>query len=254
MELPHAGFSPNVTLPPLPPIRTAANVGAMFCNDNGYFGGVRIACNGSNINPVALNILNLKLPNGSYYIPGSGNGGYQTVPYSIPAKFQEDQFLINIDYKITGKNTIAERFFYAHDPQLSNFTGVLSSGAFVALNNLPGAPSNIVTGNVNGVVKLTSTLTANLSNEMRISGQHYLLTDTPLLRPRSPTATLKSPRWFPRWTRSTSSTSQVCSFWVGTASWTTTPPTSTNGPTRFLGRMASTRFARALRWSADSGT
>ena len=118
-----SGFSPNVTLPPLPAIRTAANVGAMFCGDTGYFGGVPIACNGSNINPVALNILNLKLSNGSYYIPASANGGYQTVPYSIPAKFQEDQFLINTDYKITGKNNIAERFFFAHDPQLSNFTG-----------------------------------------------------------------------------------------------------------------------------------
>ena len=31
------------------------------------------------------------------------------------------------------------------------------------------------------MVKLNSTLTANLSNEMRISGQHYLLTDTPIL-------------------------------------------------------------------------
>jgi hypothetical protein len=177
-----SGFSPNVTLPPLPATRTAASVGAMFCGDTGYFGGVPIACDGSNVNPVALNILNLKLSNGSYYIPGSSNGGYQTVPYSIPAKFQEDQFLVNTDYKITGKNTIAERFFYTRDPQLSNFTGgPPGTGSPGGSGSLPGAPSNTVTGNVDGVVKLTSTMTANLSNEMRISGQHYLVTDTPIL-------------------------------------------------------------------------
>ena len=51
----------------------------------------------------------------------------------------------------------------------------------LTVSSLPGAPSNIVTGNVDGVVKLTSTLTVKLSNEMRISGQHYLLTDTPIL-------------------------------------------------------------------------
>ena len=34
--------------------------------------GPNLACNGSNLSPVALNILNLKLPNGQYYFPSSG--------------------------------------------------------------------------------------------------------------------------------------------------------------------------------------
>ena len=176
-----AGFSPNVTLPPLPATRDAQNVADMYCGETGIFGGVQIDCNVPNINPVALKILNLKLPNGSYYIPGSSNGSFQTVPYTLPAKFREDQFLINTDYVITSKHTVTGKFFYSHDPQTSSFTETVGGPPGVSANGLPGAPSNIVTGDINGVVKLTSTLTANLSNEMRISGQHYLLTDTPLL-------------------------------------------------------------------------
>lgn len=172
-----SGFSPNVTLPPMPTMRTAAELGALYCGSSGYFGGVTVACDGSNINPVALSLLNLKLANGSYYIPGSGNGSYEAVPYTIPAKFDEDQFLVNTDYKINDKNTVIERFFYSRDPQVSNFTGAIQQGP----SSLPGAPSNIVTGDISGVVRLNTKINANLSNEMRISGQHYLLTDTPVL-------------------------------------------------------------------------
>ena len=41
----------------------------------GTFGGPNVACDGSNISPVMLNILNLKLPNGNYYFPSSGSIG-----------------------------------------------------------------------------------------------------------------------------------------------------------------------------------
>ena len=37
--------------------------------------GLQIACDGSNINPVAIALLQVKLPDGSYYIPGSGTSG-----------------------------------------------------------------------------------------------------------------------------------------------------------------------------------
>ena len=39
---------------------------------------VQVACNGSNINPVALAMLQLKLPGGSYYIPSSNTGQFLT--------------------------------------------------------------------------------------------------------------------------------------------------------------------------------
>jgi hypothetical protein len=167
-----SGFS-TVNLPSLPDSRTATDLGAMYCGETGLFGGVAIDCGGSNINPVAVNILNLKLPSGSWLVPGSSNNGLQTVPYSIPAKFQEDQFLINTDYTVTVKEKLAERVFFSSAPQHSSFTG---SGS------LPGTPSDSLMKNLSAVVLLTSTLTAGMENQIRVSGQHYLLTDT-LLSP-----------------------------------------------------------------------
>ncbi len=52
----------------------AAALGQANCGfaNWGWTGGANVKCDGSNISPVALNILNLKLPDGSYYFPGSG--------------------------------------------------------------------------------------------------------------------------------------------------------------------------------------
>ena len=86
--------SAGYTTPILPPIPTGdrsstsafqAALGAAICpannpgnkSDQTFQGGVQVACSGSNINPVAINLLQLKNPNGSYYIPSSSNGQYQ---------------------------------------------------------------------------------------------------------------------------------------------------------------------------------
>ncbi len=185
------GYSSGVYLPPIPAgDRSSASfpqsVGARFCPDNNLLangqydphyltamGGVQVACDGSNINPVAINYLKLKLANGADAIPGSSNGGFQQTPYSIPAKFQEDQVLFNTDYALTAKERLIERLFYSRDPQTNNFPGGPA--------NLPGTLSTTVTANLYGVVKLDSALTPRLTNEMRISGQHNLLKDTPLV-------------------------------------------------------------------------
>ncbi len=171
------GFDPAgssaVNLAPLPDSRTAANLGAMYSGQTGFWGGVAIAPDGSNINPVAVNILNLKLPGGAWLVPGSTDNSLEGVPYSIPAKFQEDQLVINTDYGVTGKEKLAERVFFSRAPQHSSFTGSSS---------LPGTPSDSLLENLSAVALLTSTLTARLENQVRVSGQHYLATDT-LLSP-----------------------------------------------------------------------
>jgi Carboxypeptidase regulatory-like domain/TonB-dependent Receptor Plug Domain len=81
-------------LAPLPSVRTAPAIGAALCPANhpnnpafdvfltGVVPGIQVACDGSNISPVALNWLNLKNPNGSYYVPGSGTDNYQFVKFS----------------------------------------------------------------------------------------------------------------------------------------------------------------------------
>src|SRR5215471_10707152 len=57
----------------------AANCPANHVGDSnfGTFGGPNVACDGSNINDVALNILNIKLNDGSYFFPSSGTSAYR---------------------------------------------------------------------------------------------------------------------------------------------------------------------------------
>ena len=176
------GYS-TPTLPPIPagdrstPAFQAA-LGAAWCPANHpgnsryttVAGGVQVACDGSNINPVALNFLNLKLPNGSYYIPGSTNGGFQLAPFSDPARFTEHQAVANIDYVINSQHTLSARFFTSQDPQTIPFSS--------ANGELPGTPASYLYANTNAALKLTSILTNTLVNEGRMSYQRNLAANT----------------------------------------------------------------------------
>ncbi len=100
--------------------RSAAALGALFGGQSGAAGGVAVAADGSNINPVALAILNFKFPNGSYAIPNPQSispSGVGQSSFSIPAHFREDQFSVNLDHKISNNNQLSGRFFYSRDPQ-----------------------------------------------------------------------------------------------------------------------------------------
>jgi hypothetical protein len=168
------------TLPPIPggdrsntaAFRTA--LGSAFCPDNHpgnsrfktVNGGIQVACDGSNINPVAINFLQLKLPNGNYYIPGSANGGFQLTPISQPAHFTEHQAVANVDYAINSKHTLSARFFTSQDPQTLSFTNFTGE--------LPGTPANALYANTEAVLKLTSILGNSLVNEGRLSYQRNL--------------------------------------------------------------------------------
>ncbi|HSR07982.1 MAG TPA: carboxypeptidase-like regulatory domain-containing protein, partial [Bryobacteraceae bacterium] len=146
----------GVTTALLPPIPVgdrsapgfAAQLGAASCpqnhpGDNNFktpSGSQNVLCDGSNINPVALNILNIKLPNGQYYIPGSGVSGYKQATFTSPAIYNGDQYLVNFDYLINAKQTLAGRWFYTNDPQIAPLGG-----------QLPGAPNLLGFDNVNAV-------------------------------------------------------------------------------------------------------
>jgi hypothetical protein len=127
--------------------------------------GTQVACNGSNINPVAVQIMQLKLPGGAYYLPTSGTGAYSTTAYSIPAVYQENQGLANADYVINSTNTLSVRTFYSVDPTAAPFQN--SAGAL----QIPGTPFNFTFENAADVLKLTSILSPNIVNEARISYQ-----------------------------------------------------------------------------------
>ena len=154
------------TLFPLTDDRSAAAIGAAGCASAKPFnGGVTVACNGSNINPVALNLLRQKIANGTYLIPtpqriATVNGntvGLST--FSIPSHYSEDQFLINTDYLFTSKHTLSQRYFYSRQPQNQPFSSTTNT------------PGNGVTPNFNSqvaVLKLTSALSSRFLNEALI--------------------------------------------------------------------------------------
>src|SRR5205814_2188052 len=85
-----------------------------------FAGGVQVACDGSNIHPVALKLLQLKQADGSYLIPtpqtilASGvTAGLGFSSYSIPSTYDEDQGLFNMAYVISKKHTVTGRLYHA---------------------------------------------------------------------------------------------------------------------------------------------
>ena len=122
----------TVTLiePPLTNDRSPTAIGKQFAGLKGASGGVAINPDGSNINPVALALLNFKLPDGSYLIPTPQtvnpskpftSSGFSA--FTQPCSFEEDQGLGNVDTIISGKSQLAARFFMAAIDQLVTFPG-----------------------------------------------------------------------------------------------------------------------------------
>jgi hypothetical protein len=140
-------------------------LGAAFCHSpNGPFtggpGAMTVACNGSNINPIAMNFLQAKNTDGTYFIP-SGSG---RVAYSYPAYDREYQGMLNLDYVVNAKNTLAFRGYSSQEPQLLPL-----DGDFLGPNMLPGSPLSVQYAYKNAALKLTSILTNSLVNEARVS-------------------------------------------------------------------------------------
>ena len=185
------GGSTSVLLFPLPDDRTAANVGAALCPANHpgnpayntFFGINQVACDGSNISPQSLALLNTKLANGQYYIPGNPTGQYGPVVYSDPATYTEHQLIANADWVINQKNTLAVRYFWTADPQFLPFPPGLSGVS----SNTEGSPVTLKYGNTNAVLRLTTLVTNNLVNELHASGQRNVAhgTDSTPVTPQS---------------------------------------------------------------------
>jgi hypothetical protein len=159
----------STTLPPLTNDRSAAGLGAQFCPQNNptsktfFPETVQVACDGSNINPVALKILQAKLPNGTYYIPTPQTilqNGFGFSSWSIPAHFTEDQYMINTDYVISSKHTLSGRVFISENPWELTFS---------ANGQTPGNAYNQHYADESVVLKLTSILTPSVVNEARVS-------------------------------------------------------------------------------------
>lgn len=160
-----AGSLSSNSLPPLTDDRSAATLGQEFCGAVGPNGGTTVACDGSNINPVAINLLNIKLPNGTYLIPTPQTitNGVGFSAFSLPGRFTEDQFLINGDYVISAKHRLAERYFYARAPQDIPF-----SQCFFSTPCTPGSDQGAQFNNHVASLKLTSLLSNAFVNEAMV--------------------------------------------------------------------------------------
>jgi hypothetical protein len=82
----------------------------------------------TSVNPVALNLLNVKLPDGQFVIPTPQPNGHYSG--SAVSSYREDQFNTNIDYQINQRNSLTVKFFFSNAPQ---FVALPSGGA-----NVPG--------------------------------------------------------------------------------------------------------------------
>ena len=142
--------------------------------------GIPVATNGSNINLVALQLLQKTGPatglNHGFYIPsvpfGSNGLPLTTTPISdaVPTQANEDQYLGNLDWFISSKNTLSERFFTAKDPQDQSFVCLPSPGTI--LNSCaPGSPEDVTYTADSGTLKLTTVAMSNFVNEALISFQ-----------------------------------------------------------------------------------
>ncbi|MEQ1354444.1 MAG: TonB-dependent receptor [Candidatus Acidiferrum sp.] len=159
-----ANCSSQINVPPITDDRSREALGALFAGQRGVnqnlIGsklaapgnppvpiGPAIAADGSNINPVAMALLQMKLPNGAYVIPTP-----QTVDpsrpfesqgfsaYSFACPYTEDQFMANGDWEIPAKSKLWARFFFANTD--TDFTlpgpgvgGATAPGFPVALTN-----------------------------------------------------------------------------------------------------------------------
>src|SRR5437867_607082 len=127
--------------PPLTDDRSAAALGRLFAGQRGQNGGTAILDDGSNINPVALRFLNLRLPNGNYLFPTPQTIN-QSLPFarqgfsafSDPCTFDENQLMANADYLQTEKSKFAFRYFFSNS---------LSKVSFTNNSAAPGTPYDL---------------------------------------------------------------------------------------------------------------
>jgi hypothetical protein len=146
------------TLPPIPLARTPASLGAIFGGQTGLFGGVPIAPDGSNISPVALNLLNAENPDGSFVIPSpqiaSSGINYTAV---LPGRYDEDQFNTNLDVNLRKPDQLSAKFFFSNSDQNVPFSGA----------TVPGFPALRSFGNRNVSIAYTHIFSTQTVNQFR---------------------------------------------------------------------------------------
>ncbi|HEY6333482.1 MAG TPA: carboxypeptidase regulatory-like domain-containing protein, partial [Blastocatellia bacterium] len=122
----------------------------------------------SALNPAAVSIFNLKLPNGAFLIPSSGfadtvAGEAQTTALGGNAEimqqatFKANQGNGNIDYVVNSKDRLAFKYYYQDDPTFSPF----------AISPLAGQPQSLLASGQTGSITNTTILSPSVVWEQK---------------------------------------------------------------------------------------
>jgi hypothetical protein len=155
--------------------RTAAGLGAAF------------GINPATISPIALNILNARLPNGQFAIPSSGvigvaaNAAVPTVQTGL-SRYRENQFNANFDIVASDNHSLASKLFYADNPTRQANYNFAGTG-----NRLEGQPPTQLNGfgadftNRQFLYSLTDNyvFNSNISNQARFGFYRLRVTSFP---------------------------------------------------------------------------
>jgi Carboxypeptidase regulatory-like domain/TonB dependent receptor len=114
----------------------------------------------SSVDPIALALLNARLPNGQLVIPTPQPNGHYSG--SAISAYVEDQFNTNFDHRVSGKNWLSARFFFANQPSTIALPTLKGSGA-----NVPGFGTEQRLNNRVLVLQDVHAFSPGLFNEVR---------------------------------------------------------------------------------------
>ncbi|HVI07289.1 MAG TPA: TonB-dependent receptor [Candidatus Binatia bacterium] len=101
-------------------------------------GGFSRSCTAADMNPIALNIMNMKAPDGSYFIPNAAtdptqlanlqNQGGDAEIQGSPSRFTADQVNANLDYVFNSSDRLAGKYYFQRDPNVDEFASSYFAG------------------------------------------------------------------------------------------------------------------------------
>jgi Carboxypeptidase regulatory-like domain len=108
--------------------RSAATLAAVANNNWPCGGADEPPCvTPGSVDPVALAMMNYKLPNGQYLIPSANPNFTPTLNFpenvflTQPAYFITDQAISDLDYLVSSKDTLSLKYYYQRDPTTAPF-------------------------------------------------------------------------------------------------------------------------------------
>jgi len=123
----------------------------------------------TSIDPVALAIMNAKLPNGTFVIPTPNSPSsltpstpFNTIVQGPAATLTADQFNANVDYDFGAKDRLAGKYFFQRDPTTDPFPPLSGSGGQVL-----GFPSQLTAGSQTLSLDNATILSPSLTWEQR---------------------------------------------------------------------------------------